>query len=43
MRTVIPTHDFAQLSEDNIGDSHKKMAKAKRTNESGLETQNGLL
>ena len=36
LRTVVPTHDFAQPSEESIGDTHKKIAKAKRTNEMTL-------
>ena len=30
LRNVVPTRDFAQPSEENIGDTHKKMAKSKR-------------
>ena len=43
LRTVVPTHDFAQPSEENIGDSHKKIAKAKRTSEAALLEQNNML
>ncbi len=38
MRSIIPTHDFAQPSEESLGDAHKKMAKAKRTTDM-LENQ----
>jgi len=37
MRTVIPTKDFAQPSEEALGNTHKKMARAKRANESALD------
>jgi len=30
LRSIIPTHDFAQPSEESLGDAHKKIAKAKR-------------
>ena len=39
----MPTHDFAQPSEENIGDSHKKIAKAKRTSEAAILEQNTML
>jgi len=44
LRSIIPTSDFAQPSEESIGDTHKKIAKAKRTNETdgqGLTQING--
>jgi len=40
LRSVIPTEDFAMPSEDNIGDTHKKIAKNKRANDTGLDNQN---
>jgi hypothetical protein len=43
LRTVVPTQDFAQPSEENIGESHKKIAKAKRTSDSALLEQNTML
>ena len=43
LRSVVPTHDFAQHSEESIGDTHKKIAKAKRTNEATLEGQQNLM
>ena len=45
LRSVIPTHDFAQPSEESIGDTHKKLAKAKRTNDQfeSQEKQNLML
>lgn len=33
LRNVIPTKDFALPSEENIGDTHKKLAKTKRAND----------
>jgi hypothetical protein len=36
---VIPTPDFAMPSEDSIGDTHKKIAKNKRANDTGFEGQ----
>ena len=37
LRNVVPTPDFALPSEENVGDSHKKMAKSKRATDPGLE------
>lgn len=31
LRSIIPTHDFAQPSEESLGDAHKRIAKTKRT------------
>ena len=31
-RNVVPTSDFAMPSEENIGETHKKLAKNKRAN-----------
>jgi len=39
LRNVIPTADFALPSEENIGDTHKKLAKTKRANENGFDGQ----
>lgn len=36
-RNVIPTTDFALPSEENIGDTHKKLAKTKRATENGFD------
>lgn len=33
LRNVIRTRDFSLPSEENLGETHKKMAKSKRTNE----------
>jgi len=30
LRNVVPTSDFSIPSEENIGDTHKKLAKTKR-------------
>lgn len=37
LRNVVPTRDFALPSEENIGDTHKKMAKSKRATDSNFE------
>lgn len=29
-RSVIPTNDFSQPSEENLGETHKKLAKTRR-------------
>jgi hypothetical protein len=39
LRNVVPTKDFAQPSEENIGDTHKKMAKSKRATDTGFDSQ----
>lgn len=39
LRNVIPTRDFALPSEENVGDTHKKMAKTKRATDNGFEGQ----
>jgi hypothetical protein len=39
LRSVIPTPDFAMPSEDAIGETHKKLAKNKRANDTGIEGQ----
>lgn len=39
LRNVIPTRDFALPSEENVGDTHKKMAKTKRATDHGFEGQ----
>ena len=43
LRNVIPTRDFSFPSEENLGETHKKMAKSKRTNEAdGLMSREAL-
>ena len=37
-RTVIPTHDYSLPSEENLIETHKKMAKNKR----GANLMNGV-
>lgn len=37
-RSVIPTHDFSLPSEENLMETHKKMAKTKR----GANLMNGV-
>lgn len=37
LRNVIPTADFSLPSEENIGDTHKKLAKTKRANDNAFE------
>jgi hypothetical protein len=38
LRSVIPTSDFALLSEENIIDTHKKISKSKRANDIGFDS-----
>ncbi len=39
LRNVIPTADYALPSEENIGDTHKKLAKTKRATDIGFDGQ----
>lgn len=38
LRHVIPTSDFSLPSEENIGDTHKKLAKTKRQNDNAFDS-----
>lgn len=43
LRNVVPTRDFSIPSEENIGDTHKKLAKTKRANENNLMMETGQM